>query len=132
MSTKAKYSRRQVIAALMKMLKSSASTEHVAQVLANYLIETRSTRAVELYLKDLELEIAKEFDKTTAYIYSAKPLSQQIEEKAKSFIRSATGTKNIELITKEDPSLVGGIIIKTADAELDCSVRTKLLKLRSI
>ena len=132
MSLKAKLSRRKVIKALVSLLNSGASAKRVANILAAYLIEAKQTRNLDLYIRDLELAFAEHFGIATAQVYSARKLSQQIRLRVKRLVKEATNAKEIELIENIDPSLIGGIIIETADAKLDRSIRTKLQNLRSI
>ena len=132
MSTKPKTSRRQVITALVDMLESDVPIERVAKLLAAYLVEYRQTRNLELYLRDLELAVADRFGLVATYVSSSKQLSSKTREQVKRLVQTTTGAKSIELVEKIDPALIGGIVIKTADAELDGSVRTKLRSLRSI
>ena len=132
MGTQLKASRRQVITALIDMLEAGTPVEKVAQILAAYLVEYRQTRNLELYLRDFELAVAQRLGVVTTYVSSARELSSKTREQVKQLVKNTTGAKEIELIEAKDPALIGGIIIKTADAELDGSMRTKLRNLRSI
>jgi len=132
MSTKSKFSRRQVVTALIDMLESGVPVERVAKTLAVYLAESRQTRNVELYLRDIELEVAKRFGQVTAYASSAKQLSAEARRQVERLVKASTGATSVETIETVNPQLIGGIVVKTADAELDGSVRTKLRNLRSI
>ena len=132
MSSGPKYSRRQVVTVLVDMLSDGAPTDRVAKMLAAYLIESKQTRNLELYLRDIELAIAARFGIVTTYVSSVKQLSEKTREQVKSLVKAASGAKTVEMIERKDPGLIGGIVVKTADAELDGSVRTKLRNLRSI
>lgn len=132
MATATKFSRRLVVASLVDMLEAGKPTSEIAQILAAYLVETKRTRDVELYLRDIELVIAERFGLVTAYVSSAKALSDKTREQVKKLVKSRTNAKDVEMVETTDPGLIGGIIIQTADAELDESVRTKLRNLRSI
>lgn len=132
MSGKPKFSRRQVVTTLVDMLEEGARSERVAQVLASYLIETRQVRNVELYLRDLELAVMKRFGVATAYVYTAKQVSDKTRKQVTALVKDKTGATKVELIEETDPSLIGGVVVKMADAELDGSVRTKIRNLRSI
>lgn len=132
MSTAPKASRRQVIAALINMLETGKSVRQVARTLAAYLVETRQTRNAELYIRDFELAAAERLGVTAAYVYSASELSDKVRKQVEQLVKAKSGTKAVEMVEKIKPELIGGIIIKTADAELDGSVRTKLRNLRSV
>ena len=132
MSAKSRFSRRQVVTALVDMLESGDSANRVAQTLAAYLFKSRQTRNLDLYIRDIELTVAKRFGTVATYVSSARQLNDQTREQVKRLVRAKTNAKEVEMIEDVDPKLIGGIIIKTADAELDGSVRTKLRNLRSI
>ena len=132
MSASTKLSRRKVISTLIDLLSTGTPIKRVAKILAAYLIKTKQSRNVNLYIRDLELAYAERFGVATARVYSARKLSQQIRTQVKRLVKSTTNTKDVELIEIVDPSLIGGIIINTADAGLDESIRTKLQKLRSV
>lgn len=128
----AKISRRLIVASLAEMLKKGKTTTEVARLLAAYLVKNKRVRDLELYLRDLELVIAKEFNVTTAYVATVRKISQKTRTEVKQLVKAYSGTQSVEVIEEVDPSLLGGIVIRTANAELDGSVRTKLQKLRSI
>lgn len=132
MSSKPKISRRKVVTALVDMLEKGESVDRVAKILAAYLIESNQTRNTELYLRDIEFDLAQRFGIVTAYVYSARQLNRKTEEQIEQLLKNTTNAKEIEMIKIENPSLIGGVVVKTVDAELDGSVRTKLQKLRSI
>lgn len=132
MSAQAKLSRRRVVTTLVDMLEACTPVKKVAQSLAAYLVTTKQTRAVELYLRDLELTTAQRFGVATAYVYSANQLSPKVKDQIKRLVKTSSDVKSVDLVEQTDPSLIGGLVIRTADAELDGSVRTKLRNLRSI
>ena len=132
MSVVKKYSRRQVTRALVNMIKAGASTKQVAQVLATYLVKTKQTRNIELYIRDIELAMLEYFGVATVHVFSVKKLNQATLKRVRQLVASAYGAKKFEMIEKRDPELIGGIVIKTADSELDGSVRAKLRNLRSV
>lgn len=132
MAAKTKTSRRLVVSSLVDMLESGKSATEVAQILAAYLVETRRTRDVDLYLRDIELAVAERFGTVTAYVSSAQELSQKTRAAVEKLIKTSVGAKSVEMVETTDPGLIGGIVIQTADAELDGSIRTKLRNLRSI
>lgn len=132
MSSRPKISRRKIVIALVDMLEKGESVDRVAKILAAYLVESNQTRSAELYLRDIEFSLAQRFGIVTAYVHSARQLNRKTEEQIEQLLKTTTNAKEIEMIKIENPSLIGGVVIRTVDAELDGSVRTKLQKLRSI
>ena len=132
MGARLKTSRRRVITVLVDMLEAGETSQRVAQVLAAYLVENRQVRNLDLYIRDIELMVTERFGIATAYVTSAKELSEKAKTQVERLVKAASGAKKVEMVERKDPSLIGGIVVRTADAELDGSVRTKLRKLRSI
>jgi F-type H+-transporting ATPase subunit delta len=46
-------------------------------------------------------------------------------------LRSATGGKDVQITTKVDPALLGGLIVKMGSRMVDSSIRTKLTTLKT-
>ena len=132
MSAKLKISRRRIVGTLVDMLAAGASNDHVAKMLAAYLVKNRRVRDLGLYLRDIELAVATRFGVSTVYVTSARQLSEKVLDRIEQLVKLSSGAKNIEMVEKRDPELIGGVIIRTADTELDGSIRTKLRNLRSI
>lgn len=61
-------------------------------------------------------------------ITTARPLSGDARSKLELMVRELTKAKQLELDFRVEPTLVGGAIIATPDAEMDLSVRTKLAR----
>ena len=132
MSARPKISRRKVVTAALDMLENGKSVKQVAAALAAYLVANGQTRNTELYIRDIELTAAERFGVVTAYVASARELGQQARNQITKLVKNTTGAKTIEMVEHTEPELIGGVIVRTADAELDGSVRTKLRNLRSI
>ena len=65
---------------------------------------------------------------TTAEVTSAKPLSHAHTGAIAGALEKAVGT-NVRLLTRTDPSLLGGLIVKVGSRMVDSSLKTKLLRL---
>lgn len=61
---------------------------------------------------------------------TAKPLSPRLEEKLKAKLEQITG-KKVVLKAKVDPDILGGIVVKLANKQLDASIKTKLESLKA-
>ena len=59
---------------------------------------------------------------------TAAPMSAELTEKLKAKMCSVTG-KKVVLKTKVDPSLLGGIVVKVDNKQIDTSVKTRLQEL---
>lgn len=117
-------------------------TEHVAERLlqgdreviarlAAYLVETRRTKELDTYVYDVEMALLAK-GVVVADVVSARDLSKATQDAVTTFLRDAYGAKQIELRREIDPSLIGGVRVKTADAEYDASLQRRLNKLQKM
>jgi F-type H+-transporting ATPase subunit delta len=73
--------------------------------------------------------VAKQKGEMSAQVTSARPLSDAETAELKSILRSKL-SKDVNLETRVDPSLLGGLIVKVGSRMIDSSLRTKLNGLR--
>jgi F-type H+-transporting ATPase subunit delta len=73
--------------------------------------------------------VAKQKGEMSAQVTSARPLSESETAELKSILRSKL-SKDVNLETRVDPSLLGGLIVKVGSRMIDSSLRTKLNGLR--
>ena len=99
--------------------------------LAAYLIQTKSTRDTDLYIRDIESALL-ESGVVVADVLSARELADKTKRSIIDYIEREYNTKDVELRQTIDPDLIGGVQVRTADAELDASVRRKLTKLQTM
>ena len=84
-------------------------------------------------------EIIEGFDKlddagkgvVRAEVTVAEPLSAAQTAALQESRRAATGGKTVEVDTKVDPSIIGGIVVKLGSRMMDGSLRTKLASIRT-
>jgi F-type H+-transporting ATPase subunit delta len=92
---------------------------------------------VERELVDVGPKVAEAFDQrlnnyrnqATATVTSAVPLEERQKADVASYLQALTG-KNINLETRIDPSILGGVIAQIGDTLIDGSVRRRLALLR--
>ena len=73
--------------------------------------------------------IAEKNNIAKAVVRTARPLSAQAQERLKAGLKQFAG-KNIELEIKEDPELIGGVVVRVGDWVLDSSLRGRLRTMR--
>lgn len=72
----------------------------------------------------------KHFGIEDVELITAKQLSPKLEEKLKAKLEAVTG-KKVVLNAKVDPDILGGIVVKLANKQLDASIKTKLETLKA-
>lgn len=66
-----------------------------------------------------------------AEVTAAEPLKDRHIEALKSALTDVTGGKSVEVTTRVDPEIIGGIIVRLGSRMVDGSLRTKLNSLRA-
>jgi F-type H+-transporting ATPase subunit delta len=74
---------------------------------------------------------ARQRGEVNAEVSSAHPLSDEQLAALKDTLRASAG-KDVQLITKVDPTLLGGLIVKMGSRMIDSSLRTKLTSLKTV
>lgn len=99
---------------------------------AAYIVEQRKDADLELFINDLASELYEQSGYLYVDVTSARKLTDSVRDELKRTLQTATGARQIELHEHSDPYLIGGVIARTPDAELDASVRTRLKQLASL
>lgn len=83
-------------------------------------------------------EIAKEFHDAyndykqigKAVVTTAVPLDAKLRGEFQTMVKKYSGTKEVELIEKVDPEMIGGFILNVGDRQVDASIKNKLKALK--
>jgi ATP synthase F1 delta subunit len=129
----ASFSRR-IIARVIasKLVAEPARQEYWMQVLAAYLVENNRITEADLIISDIEHELYVQDGQLVVTVTSARPLAADVRKSLSSLLANRTGAKSVTMSEAVDPSLLGGLVARTADAELDASVRTQLNRIATI
>ena len=73
--------------------------------------------------------LAQRRGETTVHVSSARPLSAEQSAALADALRSAVGQK-INIESKVEPELIGGLVVRVGSRMVDTSIRTQLQKLR--
>lgn len=115
-----------------KLLAEPKERKHWVQALAAYLIETRRADEIDLIINDIARELFEQRGELVVDVTSARPLTDPVRSELKKLLKDVTDAKEVLLSESVDASLIGGLIARTPDAQLDASVRTKLKQLATI
>lgn len=128
-----RFSRR-VIARVMasKLVAEPARQDHWIKTLAAYLLETKRAGEADLIVNDIEHELYQQDGRLLVNVTSARPLVADVRAGLTKLLAARTKARQVLLTEEVDPSLLGGLVARTADAEWDASVRTKLNRLATI
>ena len=113
----------------LQLLGGKADKKLIRQVAA-LMIESKRVNEVELLVKDIAKELAKA-GHVSAEVVSARELSAQLKKEISTFVKNQEKADYVNIDESIDSSLLGGVIIRTPEREMDVSLRGKLDRLRS-
>jgi F-type H+-transporting ATPase subunit delta len=93
------------------------------------IARNRRLFAVADMLKDFRTLLAVERGEVSADVASAHPLTPDQMTALKDALRAQVG-KDVQINTRVDPNLLGGLIVKLGSRMIDSSLRTKLNNLK--
>lgn len=73
-------------------------------------------------------EVEKFFATVKGEVITAYPIDENLLEQIKKAVEEKLG-KKVEFEVKQDPSIIGGVVVKAGSYVLDSSVKTYLRKL---
>lgn len=128
-----KISRRRLAETTVRLLREQPKRRaEILRGVAAYLIEHKQTKQFDLLIKDIARELQQSEGVLLAEVHSALPLSAASRAEISTYLQNATGAKSVELEESVDPTLLSGVIVRTADQELDTTARAKLKQLASL
>ena len=111
-----------------------AGNDAVLEEIAGLLIYEKHEREVDLLVRDIEAELA-ENGEIVASVESARALDDNTRRKIEQFLATVASDKNskpkVSLRESIDPTLIGGLKLRTPTATLDATVLKKLNDLRA-
>ncbi len=93
------------------------------------LIDKKRFNLLPAVIADLGVLIAEKNNTAKAIVRTARALSPEAQAKLKRGLASFSG-KNVELEIKEDPDLIGGLVVRLGDWVLDSSLRGALRQMK--
>ena len=92
------------------------------------LIDKKRFDLLPMVTSDLSKLIAEKHNTAKAQVRAARPLSAQAQATLKERLQDFAG-KKIDLEIKEDPEIIGGLVVRLGDWVLDLSLRGQLRRM---
>ena len=128
-----KASRRDIVRVITaRLLDEPKNQKQWIQRLAAYMVQHKMADQVDLIVNDIAHELFIQAETLTVEVSSARELSASLKSSLSRLLQSETGAKHVVMHQTVDEALLGGFVAKTADAEFDTSVRTKLRALSAL
>ncbi|MDE2040473.1 MAG: ATP synthase F1 subunit delta [Elusimicrobia bacterium] len=93
------------------------------------LIDKKRLEILPMVIADFGRLLARKRNVAKAQVRTARPLSEQDQRALREKLKNFAG-KTIELDVKEDPEILGGVVVRLGDWVLDSSLRGRLRQLR--
>lgn len=118
----------------LKAIKAIVEKAGIGGLTANFLCliaKNRRLFAVPEMIKSFRALAARARGEVDAEVVSAVPLSEAQLTTLKDTLRAAVGGKQVQVQTRVDPGLLGGLVVKMGSRMVDSSIRTKLATLKT-
>lgn len=115
-----------------KVMAGMIESMGVEKIMANFLnllVEKKRAAILPEVAEEFQAMVDNEKNVSHGSVVSAIELSEALQDKVRAALEKLTG-KKVELTTSVNPSIIGGIIAKVGDLELDGSIRTQLASLK--
>jgi len=114
---------------VMEGIVASMGVDKVMSNFFNLLVEKKRADVLPDIAEEYQIMVDEEKNISHGSVVSAVKLSKELQAKVQATLEKLTG-KTVELTTSVDPTIIGGIIAKVGDLELDGSIRTQLASLK--
>ena len=95
------------------------------------LVDRRRIFLLESVCKQFQARVRALRNAVLAEVTSTIELNEAQQESVKQKVKSMTGASSVELDTKIDPDLLGGVVIKIGSQVLDASIRGQLRRINA-
>lgn len=113
------------IDAVLGSVKASALTRDFFRVLA----ENRRMAVTPFVVDEFNMRLAESRNEATAQVTSAYALSAAQLKELEAALKKATGRSAVHIVTKEDPEILGGVVIHVDGKMFDNSIASKINRL---
>ena len=126
----AKLSRRRVAREVVRLLiEHPERRTEILQQAAGYLVHNKQLNQLHLFVNDVADELLAQQNHISADVITAFGLTTDSREHVVALLQRVTGAATVALTETTDPSLIGGLVIRTPQLELDASVKRQLTQL---
>ncbi len=126
----AKRLSRRVLAAHLAAAVEAGDVKKAARQLAAHLIETRRIKEADLIVRDAEQQLADN-GIVVGTVVAAFDLSSAMQSALQTMVKKETGARQVTLVYRSDPSVLGGFAVDIPGKQLDRTIQTHLTTLKT-
>ncbi len=128
-----KFSRRTIARTVAAgLLAKPADRKMWIERAAAYLITNNRQGEAEVLAQDIAHELFVQGGQLSVDVVSARAMSDGVKTELVKMFKTATGASHVSVSERHDVNLLGGLIARTPNAQLDLSLRTKLKQIATI
>lgn len=114
---------------VMTMVADALECDDILKSFLDLLVERSRVGLIELICNAYQEYYDEELNVIRAKVKTAVPLSEELQEKLRQTLIKLAG-RNVEIDIEEDPSIIGGLVVKMGDKVWDGSIKTQLENIR--
>lgn len=123
-----RLSRRQVADYVADQILAGNAT--AIKQLAAYLVATKQTTNVELFVRDIEYSLSQK-GHVVADVTSAFELTATTKRELEQFVKQSSDARSVEFRETVDDAVLGGVRLQFSERELDTTLARQLTTLRT-
>ncbi|HSH31968.1 MAG TPA: F0F1 ATP synthase subunit delta [Candidatus Saccharimonadales bacterium] len=89
------------------------------------------TSQLDLLMSDIQRELLERHGYLEAEVTSARPLGRRVTDELEQALKHVTGAKTVRLHYDRDETLLGGLVARTPELEIDLSLKQQLAQLEA-
>ncbi|WP_457640641.1 ATP synthase F1 subunit delta [Persephonella sp.] len=113
---------------ILDPLAEKADLDPVVKEALEYVVKTNKGNLLKVIADEFRFEVEKFFATVKGEIITAYPVDEETINQVKEVVEKKLG-KKVEFEIKQDPSIIGGIVVRAGSYILDSSIKTYLQKL---
>lgn len=122
-----KLTRRHLAREFVRLLASQPQKQAMlVKQLAAYLVAHKRTSEANLLIKDVADELFTQHGHLSVQAESAFPLTDSTKQTIYDYLIKTTQARSIDLYSRHNPALLGGILLYTSRQELNATLHHKL------
>lgn len=120
---------RSIAKAVANELEAGRAVEDVAKALAAYLITERRSKDMSAIVRDVERQLFIDKGHLEVHVTSARPIDDVMRKAIIDLFK--TEAKNVIINERQNPFVLGGVLVESSENRLDLTVRRQIQQLKS-
>ncbi len=124
-----KISNKDIAKAALSEINAGKASSDVAKRVAAYLVNERRSKDADSVVRQIERLLGQD-GQVELNITTARGISEELLTSIKNVF--AEGAKKVIINEKQDPSVLGGVLVESGEQRLDLTVRRQIQRLKGV